>query len=168
MNRLSIPAAAIISSLILGVAMPVGHAAGQEKAQQTLDVERVNAASQVFIAAIAARDIRAMDKVWAHESHVTFIGPLSTAVVVGWEGVRKAWEMRFGQFERVTISMTESHVRTSANIAWAVGVENVQLLSKNGNTLHFNAFVTNVFEKRNDRWLMVSHQATPIFTGPSN
>jgi len=123
----------------------------------------VKAASQTFIAAIAARDIRAMDKVWAHESYATFIGPLSTTIVVGWDGVRKAWEMRFGQFDRVTISLAESHVRTNGKVAWAVGIEKVELLRKDGKTLSFDAFVTNAFEQRDGRWLLVSHQATPTF-----
>jgi ketosteroid isomerase-like protein len=163
MNRLSIVAATTVSLLILGVALPANKAVGQEKAQQTSDVERVNAASKVFIAAIAARDIQAMDKVWAHEPYATFIGPLSTTVAVGWDGVRKAWEMRFSQFDRVTISLAESHVHTNGKIAWAVGIEKAQLLRKDGNTLSFDAFVTNVFEKQDDRWLLVSHQATPVF-----
>jgi len=104
-----------------------------------------------------------MDKVWAHEPYATFIGPLSTTVVIGWEGVRKAWEMRFGQFDRVMISLAESHVHTNGKVAWAVGVEKVELLRKDGNTLSIDAFVTNVFENHEGRWLMVSHQSTPIF-----
>jgi ketosteroid isomerase-like protein len=165
MNRLSILAVTTVSLLTLGVALPAGKAFGQEKAEQTSDVERVNAASQVFIAAISARDIRAMEKVWAHESYTTFIGPLSTTVVVGWDGVKQAWEMRFNQFERVTILLVESHVHTNGKVAWAVGVETVQLLRKDGGTLNFDAFVTNVFEEQDGRWLLVSHQATPIFRG---
>ncbi len=163
MNRLSIFAVTAVSLLTLGTALPAGKAVGQEKAQPTSDVERVNAASQVFIAAISARDIRAMEKVWAHESYATFIGPLSTTVVVGWDGVKKAWEMRFDQFDRVTISLAESHVHANGKVAWAVGVEKVQLLRKDGGTLNFDAFVTNVFEEQDGRWLLVSHQATPIF-----
>jgi len=104
-----------------------------------------------------------MDKVRAHESYATFIGPLSTTIVVGWDGVRKTWEMRFGQFDRVTISLAESHDRTNGKVAWAVGVERAELLRKDGKTLSFGAFVTNVFEERDGRWLIVSHQATPIF-----
>ena len=157
MNRFSTVAAAVLS-LLLTAELPVGSALSQDAS----DVERVKAASQVFIAAITARDIRAMDKVWAQESYATFIGPLSTTVVVGWDGIRKAWEMRFGQFDRVTISLAESHVRTNGNVAWAVGVEKVELL-KDGKILSFDAFVTNVFEKKDGPWLLVSHQATPIF-----
>jgi ketosteroid isomerase-like protein len=154
MNQLSI--LAVITVLL----MPIDHA----KAQQTSDVDRVNAASQAFAAAIGSRDILAMDKVWAHEPYATFIGPLSTAVVVGWDGVRKAWEMRFGQFAKVTISATQPLVRANGKVAWAVGMERVQLLGKDGKTVAFDAFVTNVFENHDGHWLLVSHQATPVFS----
>jgi ketosteroid isomerase-like protein len=126
----------------------------------------VSTASQVFIAAIAARDISAMDKVWAHVPYATFMGPLSTTIVVGWDGVRKAWEMRFCQFDRVTISSAESHVHTNGKVAWAVGIEKVQLLRKDGEVLSVETFATNIFEKQEGRWLLVSHQATPIFRAP--
>jgi ketosteroid isomerase-like protein len=163
MNRFRILALATLSLLILGIALPAGTAIGQQKTRPTSDVEQVNAASRVFVAAIAARDIQAMDKVWAHKSYAAFIGPLSTSIVVGWDGVRKAWEMRFGQFDRVTILLVESHVHINGKVAWAVGIEKVELLRKDGKILAFDAFVTNVFENRGGRWLLVSHQATPMF-----
>jgi len=136
------------------------------QAQQTGDLERIVAASREFIAAISARDINAMDKVWAHETYASFIGPLSTTVVVGWDGVRQAWQMRFGQFDRVTISMNKPHIRINGQAAWAVGIERVELLRKDGNTISFDAFVTNVFENKGGQWLWVAHQATPVFKLP--
>src|SRR5215467_15432384 len=104
--------------------LPIGGAVGQQKSQEG-DVQRVKAATKDFVAAISARDIEAMDKLWAHESYVTFMGPLSTTIVVGWDGVRKAWEMRFGQFVRVTISVPESHLHVNGDVAWAIGIESV-------------------------------------------
>ena len=171
MRRVSVGGAAVMSLVMLGAMsllmlgsfLPRNNAAGEQKAQQMSDVDQVNAASQAFIGAISARDIRAMDGLWAQGPDATFIGPLSTTVVVGWEGVRKAWEMRFSQFDRVAIALAESHIHANGNVAWAVGVEKVELLRKNGDRLNFDAFVTNVFEKHDGRWLMVSHQATPIF-----
>ena len=91
-----------------------------------------------------------MDKLWAHESYAIFMRPLSATIVVGWDGVRKAWEMRFDQFDWVTISLPEGHVHVNGNVAWAVGVERLPLLRKNGETLDFDAFATNVFEKHGD------------------
>ena len=141
-------------------------AIGPAHAQTTTDLERIHANSQSFTAAIAARDIDAMDKVWSHESYTSFIGPLSTTVVVGWEGVRKAWQMRFGQFDRVTISAQDPHVHISGQVAWAVGMENVELQRKDGKIIRFDAFVTNVLENKDGRWLVVAHQAVPVFKPP--
>ena len=62
------------------------------EAQQTNDLELIQSATKRFAAAIGGRDINAMDKIWAHESYASFIGPLSTSVVVGWEGVRQSWQ----------------------------------------------------------------------------
>jgi len=160
---LSTLAIATLLLLVLGSGLPAGSARSQDIVQQTSDLGRINAASQVFIAAIAARDIHAMDKIWAHQPYAAFIGPLSTNIVIGWEGVRNAWEMRFSQFERVTISSAESHVHTNGKVAWAVGVEKIELLRKDGTTLSFDTFMTNVFENHEGRWLMVSHQSTPMF-----
>jgi len=151
------------SLIVLGLLLATMPAA---RAQQSGDLERIAGASQQFVAAIGARDINAMDKVWAHESYASFIGPLSTTVVVGWMGVRQAWQMRFGQFDRVTISMDKPHIRINGQAAWTVGMERVELLGKDGKTVSFDAFVTNVFENKGGQWLLVAHQATPVFKPP--
>jgi hypothetical protein len=52
MNRLSI-IAVTAAALTLGFSLAVGGAVGQQNAQQTSDVEGVNAAGQVFLAAIS-------------------------------------------------------------------------------------------------------------------
>src|ERR1051326_7417328 len=123
------------------------------QSRRTTDLELIRGANQQLAAAIGARDINAMDKIWAHETYVSFIGPLSTMGVVGWYGVRKAWQRRFGQFDRVTISMDDPHIRVNGHVAWAVGMEKVALLRKDGKTVSFDTFVTNVFENQGGQWL---------------
>jgi ketosteroid isomerase-like protein len=59
--------------------------------------------------------------------------------------------MRFGQFDRVTISMNDPHVHINGDVAWVVGIEKVELLRKDGKTIGFDAFVTNVLEKKDSR-----------------
>jgi len=150
-------------AVVIGLFLP---AAALAQSQQTTDVELIRGANQQLAAAIGARDINAMDKVWAHETYASFIGPLSTVVVVGWDGVRKAWQMRFSQFDRVTISQDDPHVRINGHVAWAVSMESVELLRKDGKSISFDAFVTNVFENQGGQWLLVAHQATPVFRTP--
>ena len=43
-------------------------------------------------------------------------------------------------------------------------MEQVQLVRKDGKAIAFDAFVTNVFESQDGRWLLDSHQATPVFS----
>ncbi len=45
-------------------------------------------------------------------------------------------------------------------------MEKVELLRKDGKTISFDAFVTNVFENQGGQWLLVAHQATPVFGTP--
>jgi ketosteroid isomerase-like protein len=132
--------------MLIAMGLLLGAMAAAQ-AQQSNELERVQAASPKFVAAVSGRDINAIDAVWAHESYASFIGPLSTKVVVGWDGVRQAWQMRFGQLDRVRISMDEPHIRVNGEAAWVVGMEKIELLRKDGKTISFDAFVTNVFEK---------------------
>jgi hypothetical protein len=67
MKQLNMPA--MISLLLVTVT-------GSAGAQATADFESVHSISQSFVAAIRARDIEAMDKVWRHETYTSFIGPL--------------------------------------------------------------------------------------------
>jgi uncharacterized membrane protein YfcA len=55
------------NSLIVAGLLLCAMSAAQ--AQQSSDLERVQAASRQFVAAIVARDINTMDAVWAHESY---------------------------------------------------------------------------------------------------
>ena len=148
--------------IVLGVRLAAMPAV---QAQQPGDLDLIAAANQQFVAAIGARDINAMDKVWARESYASFIGPLSTTVVVGWDGVRQAWQMRFGKFDRVTIS-TDKPYSINGQAAWAIGMERAELPRKDGKTISFDAFVTNVFENKGGQWLLVAHQSTPVFKPP--
>jgi hypothetical protein len=45
-------------------------------------------------------------------------------------------------------------------------MEKVELLRKDGKIVSFDAFVTNVFENKSGQWLLVAHQATPVFRPP--
>jgi hypothetical protein len=45
-------------------------------------------------------------------------------------------------------------------------MEKIELLRKDGKTMSFDAFVTNVFENKDGQWLLVAHQATQVFESP--
>ena len=56
----------------------------------------VKAANQAFYAALSARDIGAMQKVWSSDIDIENIGPFSKAAHVGWDAIKKRFEETFG------------------------------------------------------------------------
>jgi ketosteroid isomerase-like protein len=76
-------------------------------------------------------------------------------------GQRAALSTRSGDvFAELKVSMTSTiQVQTNGKVAWVVGTENAVGKNKAGELFAFDTFVTNVFEKEGDRWLMVSHHA---------
>jgi ketosteroid isomerase-like protein len=49
--------------------------------------------------------------------------------------------------------------RYQPRLAWVVGTENAKGKTKAGATVAFDIFVTNIYEKDGNHWLMVSHHA---------
>jgi ketosteroid isomerase-like protein len=131
-------------------------------AQQKPDLEAVAAANLAFDTAISSRDIKAMEKVWAGEPYVIAVHPASKALIIGWDAVRQSWEGTFDRFAEISVSMKEPQIHLAQNMGWVVGIESVQGKSKNGDAVSFTAFTTNVYEKRDGRWLMVLHTTSRV------
>jgi ketosteroid isomerase-like protein len=131
---------------------------------QDADIGAITAANQAFYAALSARDPKAMEAVWANKPYVTNIGPRSKTILVGYaDAVSKYWPATFEFFSQMSVSSTTAQIQADGKLAWVVGTENVVLQPKSGgDPLKFDTFVTNVFEKDGDRWLMISHHAQVI------
>ena len=125
------------------------------------DVENVRAASHAFYAALNARDPSAMAKVWAHTPYVAYISPVGAEIAVGWDAVNGAWEE---VLRKVTSKIDNSLKRAGVpqidgNIAWEIGTETGPVTFADGKSINFAAFATNIYQKIDGRWLMISHQA---------
>ena len=127
-------------------------------------MEKVKAASQAFYAALNARDPSAMAKVYAHTPYVAYIPPVGSEIAVGWEAVNKTWE---DVLHNVTSKIDISYNRVSVpqidgNLAWEVGTERGPVTFADGKTVDFGVLSTNMHQKIDGRWLMISHQAGQI------
>jgi hypothetical protein len=60
----------------------------------------------------------------------------------------------------------QTHIHINGEAICAVGMEKIELLRKDGRTMSFDAFGTNVFDNERGQWLLVAHQATPLFNPP--
>jgi len=151
-NKLIRTIAAIFGVITLAILDPAAPRAeaGAERAA-------IAAANHVFDRALSARDIAAMDTIWAHEPYVIAVHPASKTPSVGWAAVRKSSQATFDRFADISVSMQDPQIRINENVAWVVGLEEIRGKLKNGEAAVFMALTTNMFEKIGGRWLMVLH-----------
>jgi ketosteroid isomerase-like protein len=122
----------------------------------------VKAASKAFYAALNVLDNgEAMDKVWAHTNYVTYVGPRSKSIIVGWEDQKKYWVETNKFFTLRAVTLTDQHVHVVGNLGWEVGQETGDTKMKEGAAFKIDYIVTNVYEKIDGRWLIVSHHVQP-------
>jgi ketosteroid isomerase-like protein len=153
MNRRGLMALIGIISML-----PAGHAA----AQQPSEIEAVKGASKAFYDALPVLDDgTVMAKVWANRPYVTYVGPRSTSIIVGWEAQRKYWENFNKGFAWRKVAIVDAHVHVVGNLAWEIGLESGEAQLKDGAMRKVDWVVTNVYEKLDGGWRMVSHHVQP-------
>ena len=162
MNRLATLAMTTVSLLFVGVALLAGDGIGY--AQQRSDSDNVKAAIDAFHAALSNLDIGRMQNVWAQEPYVVLINPRDKAPAIGWDAVKKDWQERVFEFwAELKLSPKQApHIHVDQTTAWTTGVVGVEGKNKSGQVLSFTITETQVYEKRGDRWLMVSHHASRV------
>jgi ketosteroid isomerase-like protein len=149
--------ATILIAVLLGVGM------SSARAQTDADVAAVTAANNAFYTALSALDAAALEKVWAHEAYVANVGPQSKAVTIGWPAVLDAYKNGvIANTAQQIVKASHMHVHNNGNAAWVIGRETVEGKLKNGTQITATNFATSVFEKKDGRWLMVSHHAQRV------
>jgi ketosteroid isomerase-like protein len=158
MNRLSMLTLIFTAFAWLCIAPPVSDAVAQSAA----DVEGVKASSRDFYAALAALDNgEAMEKVWAHTPYVTYVGPRHKSVLVGWDAQKKYWVDANNLFTQRNVTLSDQHIHVNGNLAWEMGQETGEQKMKDGSSPKLDYLVTNVYEKIDGRWFIVSHHVQP-------
>jgi ketosteroid isomerase-like protein len=129
---------------------------------QATDMEALRVASQAFYSALAVLDDgEAMAQVWAHTEYVTYAGPHTNTIIVGWDAQRRYWVEFNKIFVRRTVSLAKRHFHANGNLAWEIGIEVGEAQLADGIKHDLGWVATNVFERLADRWLMVSHHVQP-------
>ena len=127
MDRRSVLSLSAITAL--GLALLSDNALGQQAA----DVDGVKAASKAFYAALAVLDNgEAMEKVWAHTPYVTYVGPRSKTIIVGWDAQKKYWEDVDKLFTQRDVTLSDQHIHVNSNMAYEIGQETGTQKMKDG------------------------------------
>ena len=131
-------------------------------AQQS-DTDQVKAAIDALNAALSSLDMTKMDALWAHDANVMLVNPRDKTVSIGWDAVRKHWDELPADYSEFKVTQAEGpNIRVQGNIAWSIGIANAVGKLKSGAALNAPTFATDVFEKRDGKWLLVSHVALRV------
>jgi ketosteroid isomerase-like protein len=145
--------ALLFSALILLVGSARSHAQESE----------IKGAIDSYHAALDSLNMSKMQPLWAHDTHVILINPSDKSVSVGWDAVKKDWENQFNFLSELKVTQVDGpHISTKGDVAWATGIAKAVAKSKAGADVGGLVYESDVFEKRNGQWLLVSHVASQV------
>jgi ketosteroid isomerase-like protein len=128
------------------------------------DEAQVLSANLSFYSALRALDAAMMAQVWSHEDWVKCLHP-GWELIMGWDKVRESWEKIFQSTEQMMVAISRPLVHVAGDVAWVSCLENVTSSFQNDFS---SALIeaTNIFQRRNARWLLVHHHTTPLVQPP--
>ena len=130
------------------------------------DERAVVAANAAFYRAFEALDVAAMDRVWAHGSHVKCVHP-GWPLLSGWEAVRESWAAIFESTQEMRFTLSDVQAVVGDDLAWVTCTENI--LSEVAGRVTVTAILaTNVFAHDGGEWRLVHHHASHVLSpGPA-
>jgi ketosteroid isomerase-like protein len=149
-----------VAAALLGSGLVSLAGSGASSAEQS-DTDKIKAAIVSFHAALTALDSEKMGEVWAHDADVMNINPRDKSVSVGWDAVSKNWKATFAFWSELKVTQQDGpYIHVNGDVAWADGIASVSGKPKTGDAIpSAPTFETNVFQKRGESWLLVSHSA---------
>jgi len=148
----------IIGALLFSfvVALPGGSKSYAQEAD-------IKAAVDAYHAALGSLEVSKMEPLWAHDPNVILVNPADRSISVGWDAVKKDWEAQFNFLSDLKVTQADGpHVSVKDDVAWATGIANAAAKSKTGADVGGLVYESDVFEKREGRWLLVSHTALAV------
>jgi uncharacterized protein (TIGR02246 family) len=149
----------VLRSLLPALSVFLLTGSGSGSFAQSSDDEGVRAAVSAFYAALNARDIQALEAVWAPDANVIMIhpgGPTARAPAVGPEAVRESWR-HLANYAEWSVTVNEVRMRVGQGRAVVLATTPVHQKMRDNTVNDFLALATIVYEQRDGRWLIV-HQ----------
>jgi hypothetical protein len=115
-----------------------------------------------FYHAFEGLSIDMMDNLWKHDESIICVHP-GWDLLVGWLAIRESWVTIFQNTEVIKFNITNTKVRIFDNgdIGVVVCQENIES-SVNRQQDKIGIIATNIFERYENRWLLIHHQGSSI------
>ena len=127
-----------------------------------ISLTEIQKSNAEFYHAFEGLSIDMMDNLWKHDENVICVHP-GWELLVGWLAIRESWIMIFQNTEAIKFYITNPKIRLFDNngIGIIVCQENIES-SVNGQQDRIGVIATNIFEKCENRWLLIHHQGSTI------
>ena len=125
-----------------------------------MDREQILEVNDIFYRALGTRDLELMKTIWVLEERAGCVHPGWT-ILRGWENIYQSWENIFDPEDQVDINLSEVKISINNNMAWLTCVQEMVYIKREPSMFNLSQS-TNIFEKRDGKWLMVVHHASPI------
>ena len=123
----------------------------------------IKGAIEAYHVALDSLDLSKMEPLWVHDTHVVLINPADKSISVGWDAVKKDWQAQFNFLSELKVTQTDGpYVSVKGDVAWATGIAKAVAKSKAGADVGGLVYESDVFEKRDGHWLLVSHVALNV------
>ena len=113
-----------------------------------------------FYAALQNLSLKEMDAVWLPEDWVRCVHP-GWDLLEGWEAVRESWQHIFQNTNFMRSAVAVQSIRVENTVAWVCCTEKIYSAAEGRfDSAHVQS--TNIFERRNGKWYVVHHHASPL------
>ncbi len=95
--------------------------------------DQVTTANRAYYTALSARDLSAMERVWARSPRdVNIAPPIKPAAHTGWDTIKQNYQTFWATLDELTVSMAEPQIVIQGSVAWVYGIEQSKRKAKNG------------------------------------
>jgi ketosteroid isomerase-like protein len=128
--------------------------------------ESILEANRAFYRAFESLEANRMGEVWLRDQRIVCIHP-GWRRLTGWGPIMNSWELIFENVFEMKFELDDPQVMTSGDLAVVVVEENLTQRGYDG-TMRTQVLATNVFERADGRWWMISHHGSPVIAPPDS
>lgn len=130
------------------------------------DRDSILEANRAFYRAFESLDADRMGEVWLRDQRIVCIHP-GWPRLIGWGPIMNSWARIFEDAFEMRFELDDPQVMASGDLAVVVVEENLTQSGYDGTTCT-RVLATNVFERAQGRWWMVSHHGSPVLAPPDS
>ena len=123
-------------------------------------LEEIKKINERFYEAISTANLSLMEDLWVKTDEAKCVHP-GWPIIFGWEKIRESWRTIFSSGGLADIEVSKVYIDVNGSSAWLNCNERISYVIDD-QVIITMAQTTNIFELKDQQWLMVLHHASPM------